>query len=156
MKAVTLKNALIGLSLLAVTACSPVISRHGYVPSEEELLELVPGVDSRDSALELLPPPTAGGVGENGSLYFVQSQFRTIGPFEPQEITRQVVAVNVGADGVITGIERYGLEDGIVVPLSRRVTSDNVADVSFIRQLMGNLGRFDASTMLGAGGGPGQ
>jgi hypothetical protein len=42
-------------------------------------------------------------------------------------------------------VERYGLEDGQVVLLSRRVTTDNTAGVGFLRQLFGNLGRIDPS-----------
>jgi len=50
---------------------------------------------------------------------------------------------------VVRNIERFGLERGQVVTLSRRVTDDNIADTTFIRQLMGNLGRFNAGDFLG-------
>ncbi|MFT5786619.1 MAG: hypothetical protein ACI9KK_001979, partial [Ascidiaceihabitans sp.] len=36
---------------------------------------------------------------------------------------------------------RFGLEDGQVVPLARRVTSTAVSNKSFLRQLIGNIGR---------------
>lgn len=133
----------------AMAACSPIVRRHGFVPDAADLAQLSPGAQSRDEVLALLPPPTAGGVIENGNLYYVASTFRTFGPMEPREISREVVAITFSPAGRLTGVERYGLEDGIIVPLSRRVTNDNVADMSFLRQLMGNLGRFDASSVLG-------
>ncbi len=44
--------------------------------------------------------------------------------------------------------ERFGLQDGEVIALNRRVTDSNIEGVSFIRQLLGNLGRVDAGTLL--------
>ena len=43
----------------------------------------------------------------------------------------------------IQNVERYGLEDGQVVTLSRRVTDSNTAGVGLISQLLGNLTNFD-------------
>ncbi|MBC7156656.1 MAG: outer membrane protein assembly factor BamE, partial [Rhodobacteraceae bacterium] len=41
-------------------------------------------------------------------------------------------------------VERFGLRDGEVVALSRRVTETNVRGVTFIRQLIGNIGNLRA------------
>lgn len=139
--------------LMAVTllsACSPIVRRHGYTPTADELSAIIPGTTTRAAALEALPPPTTSGV--QGSLYYVASQFETIGPLRPKETRREVVAITVNTREVVTGVERYGLSDGRVVPLSRRVTSDNVTDTTFLRQLMGNLGRFDATSIIGSDG----
>lgn len=132
-----------------IAACSPIIRRHGYVPSESELAQFTPGVTTREEVLQVLPAPTTGGMEANGNLYYVYSEFHTVGPLNPREVDRQVVAINIGAGERVTGIARYGLQDGLVVPLSQRVTDDNVADVSFIRQLLGSLGRIDPGALLG-------
>lgn len=130
------------------SACAPIVTRHGFVPSETELAQFVPGQTTRDQVLEVLPAPTTSGATGQGNLYYVYSMFRTLGPFDPKEVDRQIVAINVNAAGIVTGITRYGLADGRVVPLSQRVTADNVADVSFLKQLMGNFGRIDAGSFL--------
>ena len=41
---------------------------------------------------------------------------------------------------MVPNIERFGLEDGQVVTLSRRVTDANTKGVGYIRQLLGNIG----------------
>lgn len=137
------------LCLCAITACSPIKQRHGYLPTTEDLAQLTPGVTTREQALETLPAPTAGGITHGGNIYYVANEFHALGPFNPREIRREVVAITFSPDGRLTGVERYGLQDGQVVPLLRRVTRDNVADMSFIRQLMGNIGRFDPGALLG-------
>ena len=74
---------------------------------------------------------------------------RTVGPLAPQEIDRQVVAISFSDRGVVQNVERFGLEKGQVVPLTRRVTSSPVSDKSFIRQLLGNIGRFNPAGLGG-------
>jgi hypothetical protein len=51
---------------------------------------------------------------------------------------------------VVTGVERFGLEDGQVVSLSRRVTDDNIRDTTFVRQLLGAIGNINAGSFLGS------
>jgi len=58
----------------------------------------------------------------------------------PEEINREVLAVSFDPDGVVDNITRYGLEDGNVVPLTRRVTKTTDGELSFIRKLFGNIG----------------
>lgn len=136
-------------SLLLATACSPVIRNHGYVPIEEDLAQLSVGVDTRESVVATVGPPTSGGVLNESGFYYVASQFRHFGALAPQETDRQVVAISFDSNGLVSNVERFGLEDGQVVALSRRVTDSPVQNSTFLRQLLGNLGRFDATTAFG-------
>ena len=137
----------LGLALL--TACTPLYRNHGYMPTETELAAFAVGVDTRETVTATIGAPTAGGVLNASGFYYVESRFRHFGPLAPQEIERQVLAISFNAAGVVTNIERFGLEDGQVVTLSRRVTDDNVRDTTFIRQLIGNLGNFDPTALIG-------
>ncbi len=51
----------------------------------------------------------------------------------------------------MSNIERFGLEEGRVVVLNRRVTDSNTQGVSFLRQLFSNFGTFNASDFLEEG-----
>lgn len=148
-RAVTSRAFLIGWVLLLSVGCTTLYRNHGYVPSDEQLSEVLIGVDTRDTVADVVGPPTAGGVSNGGGFFYVQSQFRLLGPLEPKEIDREVVAIRFDAEGVVSNVERFGLENGRIVPLSRRVTQDNVRDTTFIRQLFGSIGQFDAGDFLG-------
>ena len=63
-------------------------------------------------------------------------------------MARELVAINFDPAGRVRGIERFGLEDGRVIELQRRVTDNGEADKTFIRQLLGNLGRIGPGTLL--------
>ena len=45
-------------------------------------------------------------------------------------------------------VEKFGLQDGRVIVLSRRVTESNVKGLGFLRQLLGNLGNPSAAQFL--------
>jgi outer membrane protein assembly factor BamE (lipoprotein component of BamABCDE complex) len=139
---------LAALAILALTACAPVFRNHGYIPSEDELAEIVVGVDTRATVDEVIGAPSAGGVLEGGDYYYVRSRVRHFGMFEPKEIERQVLAISFNEQGVVQNIERFGLEDGRIVQLSRRVTSSSVEGKGFLRQLLGNIGAFNPGAFL--------
>ena len=127
--------------LLSLTACSATYQNHGYFPDQDEIDSLVVGVDTRASVEESVGSPSAGGVLRDSGYFYVRSRVRTFGPFRPKEIEREVLAISFDQDGVISNIERFALEDGVVVALERRVTSAAVDDKTFLRQLLGNIGR---------------
>ena len=129
------------LALVLLAACSPIVRNHGYIPTEEDLSLLTVGVDTRESVAATVGVPSAGGVVSDGGYYYVRSRWETRGPFAPKEVERQVLAISFDRDGVLENIERFSLENGRVVALSRRVTDSNIRNVSFLRQLFGNLGR---------------
>ena len=138
------------IAVLGLGACTPQYRNHGYMPTDTDLATIAVGVDTRDSVIAAIGAPTAGGVLDPSGYYYVESRFRHLGPLAPQEIERQVLAISFDAAGVMTNVERFGLQDGRVVTLSRRVTDDNVRDTTFIRQLLGNIGNFDPTTLIGS------
>lgn len=136
------------LALVATAACASVYRNHGYVPSEDELSEIVVGVDSRATVDDVIGSPSAGGLLKGGDYYYVRSRMKHFGMLEPEVVERQVVAISFDDQDLVQNIERFGLEDGRVVTLTRRVTSSSVQGKSFLRQLMGNLGQFNPASVL--------
>lgn len=143
-----IRVAAIAALALTVAGCSAVYRNHGYVPTEEELAEIVVGVDTRDSVAETIGSPGASGVLDNSGYYYVASRVKYFGPREPEVVSRELVAISFDQRGVVSNIERFGMEHGQVVPLNRRVTSSSVEDKTFLRQLLGNLGRFNPGNVI--------
>ena len=137
-----IRFALLGLSMVAFAACSPVFRNHGYVPAEDELAEIKVGEDTRETLAPLIGRPSAAALLNDEGWYYVQSRWKHSGARPPKEIDRQVVAITFDDDGVVENVERFGLENGKVVALSRRVTTSNIKGISFLRQLLGSLGNF--------------
>lgn len=131
----------------SLTACAATFRNHGYIPPQEDLDLLAVGIDTRASVEESVGSPSAGGVLEGGDYFYVFSRVRTFGFKKPKVVERQVLAISFDEAGVVKNIERFGLEDGRVVPLARRVTSSGVTNKTFLRQLLGNLGRFSPGAL---------
>jgi len=131
--------------VITSAGCTPTYRNHGYIPPEEELQKLAVGVDTRAMVESSVGPPTAGGVLSGGDFYYVRSRTKTVGIRETREINRQVLAISFDSRGVVRNIERFGLKNGRVVPLTRRVTASGVSDTSLLRQLTGNIGRVGPS-----------
>lgn len=143
-----LRFGLLGLVLALVTACTTIYRNHGYVPSDEELATVAVG-DTRDAVAAKIGRPTASGLLNDVGWFYVQSRFAQRGALEPKEVDRQVVAITFSEAGTVTNIERFGLDRGKIVPLSRRVTETNIKGIGFIRQLLGNIGRLSPGAFTG-------
>lgn len=131
-----------------IAGCSARYRDHGYVPTEEQLAEVVVGVDTIDSVAETVGVPSSTGILENSGYYYIETRFRHYGARAPEPVSRELVAISFNEAGTVSGVERYGLEDGRVIQLERRVTDSGIQDKTFLRQLLGNLGNFDPASMI--------
>ena len=134
---------------LALSACSPVQRYHGYAPDDTQLAEIEVGQDTRETVAEKIGRPGVSGVMEGGDWYYVQSDWIEQGWRAPVEQRREVVAISFDSRDRVSNVERFGLEDGQVVALSRRVTESGPRGQSVLRQILGNLGQFNPAQMLG-------
>lgn len=150
---ITTKGRAIALSLVAaavLSACTEQIRNHGYLPSEEDLSNVIVGIDTRDTVADAIGSPTTAGVLSNGTFYYVGDTVRHYAHQKPKIIEREIVAITFDQDGVVSNIVRYGLEDGKVVPLVKRVTKSSDGDISFLRKLFGNIGGLDLGALDGS------
>lgn len=133
---------------LALSACTATYRNHGYIPPEEDLAQIVVGKTTQGELEGLIGKPSAQGLLAGSGWYYVGSRWQFYGPREPREIQRQVVAVSFNEAGTVTNVERFGLDRGKIVVLSRRVTDTGVSSLGLIRQLMGSVGRVNAGDLL--------
>ena len=129
--------------VLGLAACGDTTVITGFVPTDDQLEAVVVGRDTRTTVQTILGEPGSTGLTAEEGWFYVRSTFEDGTYRARREVDREVVAVSFDEAGVVTNVERFGLEDGQVVALSRRVTDDNTAGVGFLRQLFGNLGRID-------------
>ncbi len=139
----------IPILVLALLGCSPIQRFHGYAPDDTQLAEIEVGRDTRESVAEKIGRPGVHGVMQGSAWYYVQSDWVEGGWRAPVEVNREVVAISFDGSDRVSNVERFGLEDGEVVPLSRRVTSPGPTATVLLRQLLGSIGQFSPAQMLG-------
>lgn len=133
---------------LLLAACSPIMRYHGYAPTEADLAQIVVGRDTRETVADKIGQPGMGGVMEGSGWFYVQSDWRQREWRPAEEVDRQLVAISFDSRDRVSNIERFGLADGEVIALSRRVTSSG-PEPSVISQVLRALGRFSASSFVG-------
>jgi outer membrane protein assembly factor BamE (lipoprotein component of BamABCDE complex) len=129
----------------SITACSPVFQDHGYVPEQNELDELAIGLDTKDSIAVSLGTPQSSGVLRDEGWYYISSTFQHLAYNAPKEVSREVVALSFDDLGVLSNVERFGLDDGRVIALNRRVTELPIKAPGFLQSLFSDFGRFSLS-----------
>lgn len=145
------RMAKFGLALVAIaslSACAATYRNHGYVPSEEDLAEVVVGVDTRDTVAESVGTPSSSGLLNDSGYYYVRSRIRHQGIREPKVVERQLVAISFSSNGVVENIERFELQDGQAVRLTRRVTETSIQNRGLLAQLLSNFGNFNPGQFI--------
>ncbi|MGB3407057.1 MAG: outer membrane protein assembly factor BamE [Jannaschia sp.] len=144
-------SALLAL-VVGLSACVATFRNHGYVPDEGDLQALIVGVDTRDTVEASVGRPAASGVIRDDAWYYVSSRVRNFAWRAPETIERELVAISFADDGTISNVERFGLEDGRTVALSRRVTETSIREFGLIQQILRNFGRVDIGNALAGDG----
>ena len=135
-----------GLSIaLAVSACSPTVENRGYVPDAEALERVKPGGQTRGDVAELLGTPSAVTPFSDDTWIYIQRKTSTVAFFEPRVLEQNVVVVDFDGAGLVRDVRRYTLEDGKIIDPVTRKTPAPGKELSFLEQLVGNVGRFNTS-----------
>jgi outer membrane protein assembly factor BamE (lipoprotein component of BamABCDE complex) len=136
------------LILLLFNACASVITNHGYLPSIWELSFIEIGIDTHDSVEKKIGRPPIHSLLTEDGWFYVHTKMVQNGPKAPKEVDREVLVISFNSDGFVENIQKFGQEQGEVVVLSSRVTQSDIKGITFMRQLMGNAGRFSAGDLL--------
>lgn len=135
-------------------ACAPTTQVHGYMPSAADVSRIRPGVDTTATVEETLGLPTSTGLLRDTAWFYVESTFESYTYHKPRVIDRTVLVVNFNDNGTVTGVEKFGIDKGRIVPLSARTTDTGGRQLGVLEQLFGNLLRLDGGSFGQAAAGP--
>jgi outer membrane protein assembly factor BamE (lipoprotein component of BamABCDE complex) len=145
MRSKALRLTAICLALGLAAGCAPTTQVHGYIPPSRDVALVTPGVDTSATVEEKLGLPSSTGLLQDSAWYYVQSTIENYTYHRPRVVDRTILVVSFNPEAVVTGIERYGLEDGRVVVLQARTTDTGGRQLGVLEQLFGNLLNLDAA-----------
>lgn len=146
-----LRTAKIGLAtaiLFLAAACTEIVRVHGYTPSDPELSQIQIGATGKEGVVDIAGVPAHIDQKYGESWFYISSRFQISGANEPEEVERRVVEVAFSDSGMVSNVATYSLEDGRVIPLTRRVTDNNLGRVTILEQLGRAFGRVDPGAIL--------
>ncbi len=147
----TSKLIALGLLLAATAACSPIVAVHGNVVESDRLSAIQEGVSRKADVTDLLGSPSAIGTFDANAWYYIGQKTEKLAFFAPTITERTVVAVRFDDSGVVREIGQLDLDAGEEIGMVSRSTPTAGKDLSFIEQMMGNVGRFSGTKKQGPG-----
>jgi outer membrane protein assembly factor BamE (lipoprotein component of BamABCDE complex) len=143
---------------LALSACGlflPPPQTRGNKVDAEQLKELVPGTSTKADVTALIGSPTQKATFDGNTWLYITEITRprvgrTLGVLD-----QEVVVLNFDDRGVLAGMKTVTHDDAVPVSVASRTTPSPGTEASFMQQLLGNIGRFNAGAVAPSGGGAG-
>ena len=120
---------------VALSACTSVIIERGYVPDNTAVASVAVGTDSKTSVTQKLGNPSTTATFGNDVWYYISSREEQEAFFPPTITDRKILAIEFNAQGQVSDIRRYGLEDGRVVDYVSRETPTRGKELTIIQQM---------------------
>ena len=141
------KAAVSAAALLALAACAPISSTHGFQALDVKPAELKVGEDTKSTVLERLGSPSVVSTFDPNLWFYMSQSVEQIAFYKPRVTNRDVVVVSFDEGEKVQEINTFKLADGRVIAFNGRETPTRGRELTILEQLIGNVGR--AGNILG-------
>jgi outer membrane protein assembly factor BamE (lipoprotein component of BamABCDE complex) len=146
-RSLSLRLAVLALAVAPLCGCG-FFAAHSQVRGNkvdpDELAELVPGVSTRADADAMLGTPTMHASFDDNTWLYIGEITRPVIAGTQHINSQEVVALTFDQNGVLRDIRTTGKKDSLPVVVVARETPSPGSSASFMQQLLGNVGRFNA------------
>jgi outer membrane protein assembly factor BamE (lipoprotein component of BamABCDE complex) len=140
------------LSAVMLTGCSISEDQRGNLPDPEKLAQLQPGNTTKEQVVRILGSPSSASTFDDNVWYYISRRVKQVAFFSPTVLDQQVYIVDFDDKGVVRDVGHKTLADSRSISPAPGATPAPGRELSFMEQLLGNVGRFGGS---GGGGGSG-
>lgn len=144
--------ALAGLAFL-MAACTPTVANRGNIVEDSRLTQIEAGVSSRTDVLRAIGSPTTMAPFDENVWYYIGQKTEKHGVFDAEIVEEKIVVVAFNDQGLVDTVEELG-QGRVDIPTVRRKTPTGGHDLTFMQQLLGNVGRFNKSEPAAGAPGP--
>jgi len=143
------------LAAASLAACAPNVDQRGNLPEPEKLAQIHPGSTTRDQVAKILGTPSSTGIFDDKRWYYISRRTSQVAFLDPDVLDQQVYVVNFDAKGVVQAIDHKDLKDGREIAPAPGATPAPGRELTFLEQVLGNIGRFNRSSTKSEGGSEG-
>lgn len=139
---------------LSVSACGwmlPPPQTRGNKVEQDQLKELVPGTSTKADVMALVGSPTQKAMFDENTWLYITEVTRPRVAQTLGLLSQQVVVMSFDDRGVLTNVTKKDSDDSVPISVVARTTPSPGTEASFMQQLLGNVGKFNA---LGGANGP--
>ena len=130
------------IAVLTLVACAPTVTNRGNLLETYQIEQVIPGQDTRDDVVRKIGSPTTIAPFNENTWYYIGQRKAKTAMLDPKITRERIFVVSFANDGYVDTIveRRDGRTD---VPIVARKTPTTGNELTFMQQMLGNLGRFN-------------
>lgn len=147
-------SAIVAIAVAAagLAACAPSVDQRGNLPEPDKLAEIRPGSTTRDEVTKILGSPSSTGIFDSKNWYYISRKTKQISFFDPDVLDQQVYIVAFDDKGIVKAVDHKDLKDGQDIEPAPGATPAPGRELTFVEQVLGNIGRFSKGSSSSGGG----
>jgi len=135
--------AVLAAAALTLEACTSRIAIRGNLPDPDLLANIEVGHVNKRDVGEMIGSPSSVAPFQGETWYYISERTETVAFLKPEVLERKVVIIRFDDKGIVKEKKSFGLEAGQDIEMVARVTPTAGNELSLIKQLFGNIGRFN-------------
>lgn len=128
--------------ILLLGACTPVVNQRGNMLGDQQIERVEVGKHSRSDVMRILGSPTTQGPFDSNTWYYIGQETEKRGILDPEVVEERIVIVAFDEKGVVESLKESD-EGRIDLPIEDDSTPTHGNNLTFVQQMLGNLGRFN-------------
>jgi outer membrane protein assembly factor BamE (lipoprotein component of BamABCDE complex) len=137
-----------------LAGCTISEDQRGNLPDPDKLAEVHPGTTSKAQVVKILGSPSSASAFDDDVWYYISRKTKQVAFFSPTVLDQQVFIVDFDDKGIVKDVGHKTLADGAPISPAPGATPSPGRELSFMEQLIGNIGRFGGGSGAGASSTP--
>jgi outer membrane protein assembly factor BamE (lipoprotein component of BamABCDE complex) len=139
------------LLAIALAGCTISEDQRGNLPDPDKLAQVKPGTTTKEQVVKILGSPSSASTFDDDVWYYISRKTKQIAFFSAQVLDQQVYIVDFDDKGVVKDLGHKTLADGAPISPAPGATPSPGRELSFMEQLIGNIGRFGGASAATSG-----
>jgi len=131
-------------ALATLTGCGLPVNQRGNLPKPDLLAQIKPGVTDKNSVKALLGTPSSIAAFDGDTWYYISKEERQMAFLKPEVMNQQVYIIHFNDQGIVSDVSHKGLKDAQNMKPNPDATPAPGREFTFLEQLIGNFGKFNA------------
>lgn len=136
-------------ALATLAGCGLPVNQRGNLPKPDLLEQIRPGVTDKNSVKALLGTPSSVAAFDGDTWYYISKEEKQMAFLRPEVMNQQVYIIHFDDKGIVSEVSHKGLDDAQKMTPNPDATPAPGREFTFLEQLIGNFGKFNAG---GSGG----
>ena len=130
------------MTLLPISSCSPTLETRGNLPNKDMLANIEVGQVNKRQVRELIGSPSTTALFEGETWYYIGNKTSTTAFFDTKVVDQQIVVIRFDKKGIVKEIKKIGLDARKKIIMVDKKTPTAGQELTILKQLFGNIGRF--------------